>query len=441
MARRDGRREIQLLPEPSPPESPPSPGSPGRPGGPGPQVPPGGTNEDGLSGDRTTDWGRWSIAVGLVVAAVLAVIVFDRADQRQVADPVTPPTVDTQPAPPPTPAPLTEGQVSLPPGLEGTLYALGEDETLVEVDLPTGRTRVATLDFDVAPWFVSQVVALQDVVLVVTRRQVFSIDRATLSEQHRVAEQRWVVAAASGQWAALVPFGAGAATVQLLDGAGVPLGQEALQLPSGVTVQGAVADGLVIDATGTLQVMGTDGRVGAVIGGGRFLASGADAVASMVCAGLDCTLRAGTLTQPGRVQLSGVEIAGSWMFGPGAVFDPTGQLLALISPLPGGGEAAVVLDLAANAGPADSRMPRPQQSPVVPRSPSALPALAFSADGSALIHTSANGVVLVQLPRFPNGPAAVAELAFPGAILAVYVTPLPPPPPPPQPSGPPPSFA
>ena len=127
-------------------------------------------------------------------------------------------TLDVAGAPPTTTGGVREGRASLPRGLTGTLYALGDDATLTEVDLAGGRTRVATLTFAVEPWLVTQVVALERVVLVATRRQVYAVDRASLSTGTPVADNRWIVAPPGGAWAALVPFGNASGEVTVLDG-------------------------------------------------------------------------------------------------------------------------------------------------------------------------------------------------------------------------------
>lgn len=457
MARRKDLPEIQLVsPGGQAANGPAGPGALGGLGGAGGPADPEPKQRD----DEGTDWWRWALALAAVVAVVIAVIVFDRRGP-QPAEALPPTTVAAKPVAPTMPGTVTEAQLPVPSGLAGTLYAVTDDDRLAEVDLATGRSRLAELSFEVQPWLVTQVVALEEVVLISTRRQVYAVDRATLSEHSRVADGRWVVAAPDGSWAALVPFGAATGEITFLDASGMPAVGEPLRLPSGVTVQGALDDGLVVDVVGSLQLLYPDGQSGPVIGTGKYLASGgAGAVARVVCSGLNCQVRAGTVAQPDAVVLDEVSLAGSWYFGAGAVFDPQGERLALLSSIEGAEPIVQALDLTA---PAPRRW---QDSPIAPRAPGALPALAFTADGSTLVHTSANGLVLWHVergsdassgpnptttattataptsPTTPATPGALVadELRLSGGVLAVTVTPQPPPPPP-QSAGPPPSYA
>jgi hypothetical protein len=381
--------------------------------------------------------------LGLVVLAVLVVLAFDRRSQIDRAAERPPSTVENTRTTRQRGPSVTEGRVAVPDGLTGTLYALGEDETLVEIDLATGRSRVADLTFEIAPWFVNQVVALPEVVLVANRRQVFVIDRATLSQQQRLADDRWVVAPPSGAWAALVPFGAAAGReeITILDGRGAPLPGLPAPLPSGASVQGAVEDGLVVDAAGTLQVLRLDGSDGPVLGVGRHLGSGGQAVARVACRGLACTTYAGTVAQPDAVALGPVEVAGRWLFGPAAVFDPSGDHLAVVAPLAGADGVVRVYDTSAPAQPSGTgTAAAPIDGPAAVEPPGALPALAFSADGSAVVHTRDNHLLVWRYGATSASGPPVDDLAFSGRFLAVNVTPQPPPPPP-ETSGPPPSYA
>lgn len=431
--RRDDRPDIELLPvDPPPPTMPPTapptmPTSMPAAAGAG-----GAAATVGRGRERETDWVRWSVALAAIVAAIVAVVVFDR---RSVAEPpkAAPPTT-LERAPARERPPLSESDLPVPAGMAGTLYALAEDESLIEIDLASGHTRLAALQFDIAPWFVSQVVALDEIVLVGNRRQVFAVDRATMGDQQRIADDRWIVAPPSGRWAALVPFGAAAGEVVVLDGSGTPLGGPPIALPSGASVQGAVDDALVVDFAGTLQLVGLDGSPGAVLGQGRHLAAGGEAVARVACAAPGCTVRSGTVALPDAVDLGAVAVAGSWYFGPAGVFDATGSRLAVIAPGDGADGVARIYDATGRTG------ATPLDSPSAVRPPRGLPPLAFSADGATLVHAWDDQLVLWRFAGDGSVAPGLERLTFDGEMLAVTVTEQPPPPPP-EASGPPPSFA
>lgn len=436
--RRDDRPDIELLPvEPPPPAMPPATPTAGPTPG---SIPTGAAGRPaairavgaGRNRDRETDWVRWAIALGLVVAAIVAVVVFDR---RSVAEPpsAAPPTT-LERAPAQQRPPLSESDLPVPPGMAGTLYALGEDESLIEIDLGSGHARLAALQFDIAPWFVSQVVALEEVVLVGNRRQVFAVDRASMADQQRIADERWIVAPPSGRWAALVPFGAAAGEVVVLNGAGLPLDGAPISLPSGASVQGAVDDALVVDFAGTLQLVRLDGSPGPVLGQGRHLAAGATAVARVGCAAPGCTVLSGTVAQPDAVDLGPVDVAGAWYFGNAGVFDATGSHLAVIAPGEGAEGVARIFDATGRTG------TEAIDSPSAVHAPRGLPPLAFSADGATLVHAWDNQLVLWRFAGDGSVAPGLDRLTFDSELLAVTVTEQPPPPPPDA-SGPPPSFA
>lgn len=401
--------------------------------------------------------GRWLLVAGLLLAALVAILVLERADRSEQAIRDQQDQVDQQAdqqagrtLPGPATAPGPDGSSSspaprlgtfergaLPTDLRGTLYGITDDDGLFELDLTTGLTREVTLEFGVAPWLVSQVVVLEEQVLIASRRQVYAVDRATLVNQRQIASGRWVVAPATGEWAALVPFGAGGGAVTVLDGEGQPRSGPALVLPSGVEVHGAVADQLVVDNGDSLQLLGLDGTPGATLGTGRFLASTNDVVARLSCVDLRCAAVVGPAGGVGSTRVDTVAPAGSWLFGPGAVFDPDGRRLALVAAGPDGALHVELHQLVGDPGGA-------QRSPVAPAAATPLPPLAWSADGSAVIHTSAAGLALWRpappgAAPGPGTPAQVAELTVHSPVLALTVSPLPPPPPPV--SGPPPSFA
>jgi len=426
MGRRDDLPPIELLTPP--PGDRPGPAPAGsrptapRPAGKGPR-----RGDDG--------WWRWALALAVVVAVVAGVLVSDRRDRRDPAA-VVPATTIAPSAPTPTTAAVREGRASVPRGLSGTLYALTADATLAEVDLAGGRTRLASLSFGVEPWLVTQVVALERVVLIATRRQVYAVDRATLLEQTLVADGRWVVAPPGGAWAALVPFGGASGEVTVLDGTGAPVAGRTLRLPAGVSVQGAIGAGLVLDVAGTVQIWRLDGTAGPVIGTGRFVAAGETAVARIRCSDLTCAVTAGTTARPDAVVVPGLAVTTAWYFGPSAAFDPTGTRLAALS-VDEAGRPTVRLATVDPASPvtiATATLP--------PSAPGPLPAPSFSADGSAVLYPSSGGIALWR-PQAGGGRTGgrTDELRLgDGRTLALTVTPRPPPPPP-QNSGPPPSFA
>ncbi|MFN0028147.1 MAG: hypothetical protein ACKV2O_13350 [Acidimicrobiales bacterium] len=405
--------------------------------------------------------GRWLVAAGLVLAALVVALVLDRADRAQQAEQAkqaedlaaavtgvsrTAPTIgpDTgRLGPGELPAVETFTVPGLPAQLSGTMYAVTDDDSLVELDLVNGNGRRASLGFQAAPWLVSQVVALDDTVLIASRRRVYAVDRATLQVQQELAADRWVAAPPRGDWAALVPFGAGGGAVTLVDGAGVPWPNQPVALPAGVAVHGAVADALIIDHGGGLQLLALDGVAGAELGPGRMLAAGAEVVATMNCRSMNCSVVTATVGGPARSEISGVLPAGPWLFGPGAVFDPSELLLATVAATTGGELQIRVLD---------TRSPAVRTAPLPPRSAAALPTLAWSTEGSAVLFASADGVALWQ-PGSSSGDGSsgdassdgkspadtVHTMRMPGAVLSLTVTPKPPPPPPI--GGPPPSFA
>ncbi len=391
--------------------------------------------------DSTKGGWQWAVAFAVLFAVVAALLMADRrsAGTAQLHTPTTIGPRDSSTATDPV---VTETQLSLPSGIAGTLYLLAEDATLTEIDLPTGRSRSTRLTFRVEPGASTQVVALQNVVLIGTRRQVFSVDRATLSQQQRLAEERWILGAADGTWAALVPFGAAAAEITMLNGSGVADRGRTVRLPAGVTAVGTVSAGLIVDAAGTLYLRPRDGRPGPTLGTGRYVGSGATAMARLVCQPRSCALHLGTTAQPDQKILEGINPAGPWEFGPGAVFRPRGDVLAMVTDAsvetPGATRARVIR--------LDTTNPSLQSSPIATGEATGAAGLAFSADGATLIHTSARGVGF-----WPIGPAdtatgaagvpnAAQEVALPAAILALAVTAHPTPPPPPR-AGPPPSFA
>ncbi len=384
---------------------------------------------------------RWVLALAVLLAVVAALVVADRKPSTP-SQLLAPTTVGPTEGQAPVGPDVTETQLPVPSSMSGTLYVLGKDATLTEIDLPTGRTRSARLTFRVEPGPTTQVVPLRDVVLIGTRRQVFMVDRATLAEQNRLADERWIVGSPDGTWAALVPFGAAASDVIMLDGAGIADRQRTVRLPAGVTAVGAVSAGLVLDAAGTLQLRPRDGTTGPTLGTGRYVASGATALARLVCQQLTCTLHTGTTAQPDQVVLDGVNPAGSWELGAGGVFAPRGEALAMISVATtgsSGGAMARVVGLGQTP-------PAWRSSPVVAAEPATPPALAFTADGATLVHASSQGLVFWAVGSAPTTPGAgggmnkADELPFATPVLALGVTAQPPPPPPPQ-SGPPPSFA
>jgi hypothetical protein len=368
------------------------------------------------------------------VAVVGGVLVSDRRN-RPDPEPAAPATT-IEPSTPAVTAPeVREGRVSVPRGLSGTLYALAADATLAEVDLAEGRTRLATLSFSVQPWLVTQVVALEEVVLVATRRQVYSVDRATLLDQVLVADGRWIVAPPDGAWAALVPFGGAAGPVTVLDGSGTPMPGRDVRLPPGVSVQGAVGAGLVLDAAGTVQLWRLDGTPGPVIGTGRFVAGGETAVARIRCSDLTCSVTTGTTARPDAVVVQGLAVTTAWYFGPSAAFDPAGTRLAALS-VDDAGRPVVRLATVDPATPVTIT-----DAPLPPLAPGPLPAPAFSADGSAVLYPSAGGIALWRPAAGAGRGGRTDELRLgESRALALTVTRRPPPPPP-QPSGPPPSFA
>ncbi|MGE0730994.1 MAG: hypothetical protein AB7O92_22510 [Acidimicrobiia bacterium] len=445
MGRRDDRRELEVVPvepvQPPPPTAPPlgvrpvpGPGT-GPAAGSGRAVPVGGTADRRgrrRSSGNETDWWRWTLALALVIAAIAAVIAFDRdvAEPPRSAPPTTVAPAAAQQRPP-----VSEGTLPVPPGMSGILYALGEDESLIELDLASGRTRLAALQFDVAPWFVSQVVALRDIVLVGNRREVFSVDRATMTDQQRVAQDRWIVAPPSGAWAALVPFGAATGDIVILDGAGQVVEGPRSVLPSGASVQGATDDGLVVDFAGSLQLLRPDGAPGPELGDGRYLASGGAAVARVTCALQLCSVLSGTVAEPDAVDLGPQDVLGTWTFGNAGVFDSSGSRLAVVAPGPAADGVARIFDLRSSGAVV------PVDSPSALRPPSGPPPLAFSADGDTLVHGFDNQLVLWRFAGdADSGGPAVDRLTFDGTVLAVTVTEQPPPPPPDA-AGPPPSFA
>lgn len=384
---------------------------------------------------------RWVLPLVVLVAVLAALIVADRTPPEP-AQLLAPSTLGPTDGGAPLGAAVTETQLPIPSGMTGTLYVLGKDATLTEIDLPSGRTRSARLTFRVEPAAVNQVVALRDVVLIGTRRQVFTVDRATLAEQNRLADERWIVGSPDGTWAALVPFGAAAGDIIMLDGAAVADRQRSVRLPAGVTAVGAVSAGLVLDSAGTLHLRPRDGTPGPTLGTGRYVASGTTAVARLVCLQLSCRLHTGTTAQPDQVVLDGIDPAGSWELGPGGVFAPQGETLAMIAEAAAGSPgtaAARVVGLGATP-------PVWRNSPVAAGEPATPPALAFTADGATLVHTSPQGLVFWPVGSSPSAPGSAGggsradELPFPSPVLALGVTAQPPPPPPPQ-SGPPPSFA
>jgi hypothetical protein len=173
-----------------------------------------------------------------------------------------------------------------------------------------------------------------------------------------------------------------------------------------------------------------------VLGTGRHLGSGGQAVARVTCEALACTTRAGTVAQPDAVNLGSVEVAGEWLFGPAAVFDHAGGHLALVAPL-GGVDGVVRIYDTSGATAAGAE---PIDGPAAVEPPGLLPALAFSADGSVLVHTRDNHLLLWRYGSAGATGEAVEDLMFTGRFLSVNVTPQPPPPPP-ETSGPPPSYA
>ncbi len=389
---------------------------------------------------------RWMLVAGLVLAALAALLVLDRADRAEQARNANPSAEKAaSPGPSPTPggssgqsgqAPAVETftEDGLPPQLSGTMYAVTEGDSLVELDLSSGRGRRAQLGFAAAPWLVSQVVALEDTLLISSRRQVYSVDRATLRAQQQLASDRWVVASPTGDWAALVPFGAGGGAVTLLNGAGLALAEQPLVLPSGVEVHGAVADGLVVDHGAGLQMLRLDGVAGAELGSGRFLAAGSDVVARMSCQSLKCLVVIGPPGGATRSEISGVLPAGPWLFGPGAVFDPPQRQLSAITSRADGQLQVQVYD---------TSLPEPAEriGAVPPRPARGIPALAWSSDGSAMLYASEQGLVLWPLGSSGAGRAPAGDtvtVPMPGDVLSITVTPDPPPPPV---GGPPPSFA
>lgn len=442
--RRDDRPDIEVVPvQPPPPLAPPGPPltGPPPPGPPAAGAPrravPGAPTHGPVParlhrGDRQTDWWRWALVLAIIIGAIVAVVSFDRRDAAEPPRSGPPTTVagaaDERP-------PLAESDLPVPSGMAGTLYALGEDESLIEIDLASGHARLAVLQFDIVPWFSSAVVALDRVVLVANGRQVFAVDRATLTEQQRVADERWVVAPPSGAWAALVPFGAAGGEVVVLDGAGRPMAGPSLSLPDGAVVQGATDDGLVVDFAGTLQIVRPDGTPGAVLGTGRYVASGATAVARVSCPLGLCSVLAGTVAQPDGVDLGPVDVIGTWSFANAGVFDATGTHLAVVAAAGGADGVARVFDVSGRAAAA------PVDGPSAVRPPSGPPPLAFSADGATLVHGFDNQLVLWRFAGdgSTTGPG-LDRLTFDGTMLAVTVTEQPPPPPPDS-SGPPPSFA
>lgn len=378
----------------------------------------------------------------MVLASLVVVLVLDRSDRAEQAEQAA--TAADRAAPgatlaaengpaagelPPVEAFTQEDRPAL---LSGTMYALTDEDSLVELDLLSGKGRRARLGFDAAPWLVSQVVALEETVLISSRREVYAVDRATLQDQQLLAADRWVVSSPRRDWAALVPFGAGGGAVTVVDGAGVALAEQRLVLPSGVAVHGAVADALVIDNGSGLQLLGLDGVARGDLGAGRFLAAGAEMVARMRCQALSCVVATGAPGSSSVSEISGVVPAGPWLFGPVAAFDPRDRLLATIAATAVGALQVQVHDTAA---------PGSWTGPVPPRSTGGLPAVAWSADGQAVVFASSQGVVLwrpaLASARSSGGDSVTVPM--PGAVLSLTVTPDPPPPPPI--GGPPPSFA
>lgn len=390
------------------------------------------------AGDRARRWerARWIMALAALLAAIVALGVMDRRGPPQLDSTTAGTTLPARIPSPGQPAakPLAR-TFDLPEGLSGSLFVVGDDEVLTEIDLGSGNSRVAELNFEVERWYVNQVVPLRDIVLVATRRDVYAIDRATLKVQRHVAEGTWVSAAPDGSWAALVPYGSGGGDVRFIDGAGARIPGPDFHLPAGVDIIGLSGEQLVLDVAGVVGVVDRQNRPGPLSAPGRPLALSDGGIARLVCAApTTCELRVGTLGAPDAVRSVSPNLAGPWAFGPGAVLSSDGGRLAYLGSGPTGvGLPRVeVLDLRAG-----TVMDSP--SPVGVHGP--LPPVAFSPEGKAIVHISEGGVALWQPDADTNGNGVeTTELSFDADVVAVGVSPSPPPPPEPA-GGPPPSYA
>jgi hypothetical protein len=374
---------------------------------------------------------RWTAAGAALLAAIVVLGFLDRRGP-DAADDTSPPTFTaTTTAPPAKPVARS---FDVPAGLTGSLFVLAEDESLTEIDLASGNSRVALLDFPVERWFVNQVAPLQDVVLVGTRRDLYAIDRATLTAQDHIATDVWVAAAPDGSWAALVPYGAGVGEVRLIDGRGQPTGAGAIRLPAGAVVAGATDSHLVIDAAGTVSLLDRQGMPGPAVSAiGRPVAVGSGAVARMVCpAPTTCQLHAGPTDLPDTYRVDGPTLAGPWWFGPAAVMAGDGRRLAYVGrgPSDDGEPRVQLMDLGSGAT---------ADSPGSLGVPGPVPPLAFTPEGSAVAHLSLRGVTMWR-PGPIGGVGTAAELPFDADALALGISSVPPPPPQPA-SAPPPSYA
>ncbi len=382
-------------------------------------------------GPRATQW-RWYVGGAVLVALLVTLALIDRGARRTTPDRATPTTAAATTT---IPTAETEPQVTqraVPPAADttGTLYVLAEDETLTEIDLATGQTREAPLSFPVETWFANQAVPLRTTVLVMTRRQVWAVDRATLLDQRRVGSDAWVAAAPDGSWAALVPFNGAGGGVVLLDGNGEQTAT--VTLPPGVEVVGVTDDVLVVNAAGTIRLLGRDGRPVATPAdlAGQPFAVGPGAVARIVCTDArTCELRSGPLAQPDAQRTDVPALGGRWVFGPAGIISSDDRLLAFSGVDRQGTSVARVLDLA-NGRLIDGPLPFGRSG--------AIPALAFTPD-TAVVQNTPSGVAIWR--PAPDGAAAmVATVDFEAEVLAVGTT-IEPPPELPTPAGPPPSFA
>lgn len=388
------------------------------------------SSQDRSRQDRPTQW-RWYIAGAVLLLVLVALGLVDRSSR--VPDTTAPPTTGTTDRSTATTRPGVT-QRALPPtrDTQGTLFVLGEDETLTEVDLTTGRSREATLTFPVETWFANQAVPLQQAILVVTRRQVWSVDRETLRTQRRVGTDVWVAAAPDGSWAALVPFNGAGQGVTLLDAQGAQ--SATLNLPPGVDVVGVTDEFVVVDAAGTIRLLDRGGRPATAPDTlvGRPFAVGTSTIARVVCTDArTCELRSGTIATPDLSRAEVPTLGGRWVFGPAGIVSSDDRLIGFAGTNRRGDTIPRVFDLQTGRT-VDGPEPFGRVGPITP--------MAFTPDGTAVVQSTATGVSIWK-PGADGNAAILAQLPFEAEVLAVGTSPEPPPPDQPSPAGPPPSYA